>query len=123
MKFYHMTLIFYKVPCLRRCSKTSLILFMFFCPLPISKPQTYFHLQLRSLLQSNKKRHQLCLFYCAACWGTDLVPLIVRHAPHICPRTQAKQRLHDGAATQFRVSAFRNWPLPFVFHKKEQTFS
>ena len=73
MKFYHMTLIFYKVPCLHRCSKTSLILFMFFCSLPISKPQTYFHLQLCSLLQSNKKRHQLCLFYCAACWGTDLV--------------------------------------------------
>ena len=31
MKFYHMTLIFCKVPCLRRSSKTSLIIFMVFC--------------------------------------------------------------------------------------------
>ena len=100
MKFYHMTLIFCKVPCLRRSSKTSLIIFMVFCSLPISKPQTYFHLQLCSLLQSNKKRHQLCLFYCAACWGTDLVlPKHLGSVPWISSRSTSV----DSVTTYFKL--------------------
>lgn len=45
-------------------------------------------------------------------------PLIVCSAQHICPCTQAKQRLHNGLAIPFRISTSRNCPPTLCFLQK-----